>query len=847
MRGRALLPLLLLVGIACQDSLVPAGEPNIRVVDGANPSTDDIVDPYASSFFFFKSPIVPEPSAFNGAFSPTVQTTVEIWSLGDPSDTGFVKLHRSVVYDAWNGGAGQDPSGYGCYGELRASYSGAAISVDEYTETYELGWNTDTDLSEDDLGYVFRVCVSASDPFGGEDLLLGYRDVSPDANGADIPRDGAELPIYQFNLGRNLPVNYWIGGGALCRDADGRVIDCTTVTLDANGGTSTCNDAQCGIYVPEGAIQAGETATFQVRYVSCDAYNADNTVEYLDIDIPQYFGCLEVSTVATYDWLGYDGLGPGITVASCRDTGILGPQDERLLLHIESDAETDGRKDVYALPTRPFELECDGSTPAPGAQASLGEKAKYYMARGAQALKRTLVPWIDPPVLTAAHAGFGGGTSLSCDGGGAAGADGPYAVRGCSAPSLLSGDTPTLTEVGAGETVTYRAVWALPSEITEKLQVVSDGSGGTTEIPWDGVVYGSLNESLFPAVRVQDECKPDDDPYVLPDGTVHVETCTDTLDVARNVEGAFVTFKFYNASGGAAYDSVLRVRTGADGIAMATWPLPALGSFEAYVGGLGVGVDQALMDYSVTPAVAGTGSYQDHVGNTAVQLATGLVRFEAAACSDKSGVLETPYVDDEYDTGTMIPIPINISGSDGDNATLHITSDCYNVYFALEVPESEDLQNSLRIVFVDGDAVLDETGKFSAVPEVGDDMWFISRNDDKKDTIPDGSWMIEDWHVSDDCTGSSKQSECGKADTDAGGTYDLDGGSVGTVYEVGTTTVFEFARSFENADALDFAVPNIGETGYVAFYLVLQRGKGAQGNTEYPDFRVFQPIEIVRQ
>ena len=27
-------------------------------------------------------------------------------------------------------------------------------------------------------------------------------------------------------------------------------------------------------------------------------------------------------------------------------------------------------------------------------------------------------------------------------------------------------------------------------------------------------------------------------------------------------------------------------------------------------------------------------------------------------------------------------------------------------------------------------------------------------------------WLVEDWHVADDCTGSSKQSECGKADVD---------------------------------------------------------------------------------
>ena len=63
-----------------------------------------------------------------------------------------------------------------------------------------------------------------------------------------------------------------------------------------------------------------------------------------------------------------------------------------------------------------------------------------------------------------------------------------------------------------------------------------------------------------------------------------------------------------------------------------------------------------------------------------------------------------------------------------------------------------------------------------------------------------------------------------------------------------TGTVFEFARTFEpdplNVDTLDFYVPDVGGSTWIAFYAVVQMGKGAQGNTEYPDFRVFQPIYI---
>ena len=849
MQRRTWFPLMFLVAVACQDALPPAGEPNIGVVDGSSPYGDPTIDTVVSKSFFFRSPIVPEPDGFSGRFNPYLSPTVEIWNLG---------IHRDSVYK-YGDDHPQFGTPYGCASGTRVnSYTGSAISVDAVNEKYELGWNTDDDLNDDDLGYVFRVCVMVSDPFAGGEILLGYRDVSPDANGADIPRDGDELPIYQFNLGRNLPVKFWIGGDALCRDAVGNVIDCVTVTLGADGGTATCNDAQCGIYVPEGAIPAGQFATFQVRYVACDAYNADNTVEYLDIDIPQYFGCLEVSTVATYDWTSYDGLGPGITIASCRDTEILGPQDERLLLHIESkvDADADGRLDVYALPTRPFELDCATPLPAPSASASLGKWAAYYLERGTRAATRALMPLIAPRELNAAHSGFGGGTSLKCASSSAF--DGPNAVTGCSTPSLASSAGPSGMSVEAGDPVTFRAVWALPSEIKERLQVVYDGLGGSTLIQWDDVVAGPVGSAVYPAVRVQDECRPDPDPFILPDGTPHFENCDDPQDAPRNVEGAFVTFKFYDALG-APYDSAFRVRTNANGIAMATWPLPTSGSFEAYAGGLGIGVDESLVSYAAAPSatsVPGTGSFQDHIGNVAMPLETPLVRFVASACSDKSEVLNTRYVDAAYGAG--IPIPINVSSSDADTAYLYVTNDCDNVYFALEIPESQDLQNALRVVFVDQlesrfTGVFDpmHPAQFAAVPEVGDDMWFIARDADKKSSTH-GQWLIDDWHVSDDCTGSSKQSECGRSDP----VQNLlaPDGAVYTPIDDLTATVYEFARCFPGpdnptctVDPNDFYVPDVGGSTWIGFYLVLQGGKGAQGNTEYPDFRIFQPIQIVRQ
>ncbi|MBE0593820.1 MAG: hypothetical protein IH616_15615, partial [Gemmatimonadales bacterium] len=290
----------------------------------------------------------------------------------------------------------------------------------------------------------------------------------------------------------------------------------------------------------------------------------------------------------------------------------------------------------------------------------------------------------------------------------------------------------------------------------------------------------------------------------------------------------------------------------------APWTVPTnAGLYAATASGLGVGVDPKLASVTLSPPPA-EGTYQDHVGNNAVLLQAPKVKFEASVCSDYRSVLATPGVDGVYTTkGNRQPIPINISGA-GDMAYLYTLTDCYNTYFALEVPAAQDLQNSLRIVFVDEQTyggVLPTT-QFNAVPIAGtlparsDDMWMIRRAT-KKDPAPAGTWLLEDWHVSNDCTGSNKQSECGAYDAPVNGEsrQNLIAGSAGAVTEVNGATVFEFARRFGPAvDPQDFPVPtSVGQSTRVGFYLVLQMGNGAQGNTEWPDFRLFQPFTITRQ
>jgi hypothetical protein len=385
-------------------------------------------------------------------------------------------------------------------------------------------------------------------------------------------------------------------------------------------------------------------------------------------------------------------------------------------------------------------------------------------------------------------------------------------------------------------------VWALPSKIAARYNVTGLGQPLTTT-NWIDPVSASTGQTLRPAVLVTDECE------VQLGGDIE-EDCIG--DSERPAVGATVTFELSDGS------TVVDV-TGLDGIAYTPWVLTTPGAFSTLASGRGIGVDPSLTSATLSPPPA-AGAYQDHIGNTSVRLLQPKVRFTAAVCSDKydaimgsSGVERNLYTQ-RYE------VPINVSSSDADTAYFYVTSDCYHAYFALEIPDAADLQNALRIVFVDSDSATgtlppewdasNPDAWFASIPEVGDDMWKIYQNLDKKAGDDFGKWFVEDWHVSDDCTGSSKQSECGALDeplNPAGDLLPAENGVATT--DPDGTFYFEFARSFGDNDSLDFYVPSVGGSTRIAFYLVLQQkgAKGSQGDTEYPDFRIFQPIEIVLQ
>ncbi len=797
----------LLALAACQDSTMPVqggqepGQPNIGVTD---PS---VRYGFVDGHFAFLTPLVENSTILGNQLNTNLKPWIELWERGSASGA--------------------------CEGTKKAEFEPQPNSDSTY---YVYNWKTsDPALT---TGTVYRLCVKVELASG--ERIVGWRDIQPDkSTGSNNP---AGMP-YLFQNGSNIPIKFWMSRKIACTDLDGDgapdgdVIDCTIVTFGASGGTAYCDNPQCGMDFPAGLLGPDSLITFELRYIKCPVYNIVNndtvSVEYLDIDIPQYYGCLNVTAYANFNWAGFQGGSTsGIVFAACRDTDLPNIDNDRVLLHIEShQVASDGRKVVYSLPTRPFTLDCDQTSlvQAPGADGSIGDWARYYAARGAQAFKRTLLPFVDPPELVASHAGFGGGSSSGCDAA-VSSADGSTRAPTCSTPSLAAGAT--TAGLVMSPVYEYRAVWALPSMVDRRLRVDANGNDlGDWVDP-----LSTAGGAVYPAVRV-----------------VNVVECVDpstdedcTSSTKQNVVGAKVTFRDL------AGNVIGTAKSGDNGIASVQWAVPSTaGLYTATASGLGIGVDPSLASVTLSPPPA-VGTYQDHIGNYAVPLLAPKVKFEASVCSDKSFVLSQPGVETSA-YGMPYKIPINISGSSADAAELYVTSDCYNAYFALVVPLSQDLQNSLRIVFVDsletgwssGWNPASPSQWFSTVPVIGDDMWMIYKDANKKNATY-GKWLVEDWHVSNDCTGSNKQSECGAKDAQQN-LISPTFAQYGAVTQVGNSTVYEFARSYASQDPEDFYLPAVGGETWIGFYLVLQMGSGAQGNTEYPDFRVFQPVKIQRQ
>ena len=162
----------------------------------------------------------------------------------------------------------------------------------------------------------------------------------------------------------------------------------------------------------------------------------------------------------------------------------------------------------------------------------------------------------------------------------------------------------------------------------------------------------------------------------------------------------------------------------------------------------------------------------------------------------------------------MRPFQANISGGTTD-AEVYWMNDGANLYLAVRV-----LQSSLNNV---NDVRFDFDNNGDGIPAVGDDAIGYQGED----------MLPIDQYLDRKCLNRS-QSGCGKND----GSVDVDG----AVANDGTWTTFELSHPLVGDQGEDFSV---GTGDALGFFLSIQQGNGAQGNTQWPGFRTYETITIV--
>ncbi|MDH5643000.1 MAG: hypothetical protein OEY63_02275 [Gemmatimonadota bacterium] len=681
---------------------------DFSILDGSDIATVTCGQEDPCWHFFFLPPITPTPAEFHGSFNPNLRPEVVI----------------SELYDVLSPECVTGPI-------VRTFKGDVSVSVDN--ENYSVGWQTGGDNLV--AGQTYRICVRLNT------TTLGYRDIQPDENGADVPRNPEQNPVFQFNNGSNLPIKFRIETGLFCKEG----VDCGEATVDTEGATVLTTSYQAALALDSGALQ--QEYTVIIEEVPCPR-TSDGRVRYLDIDIPQFPGCYDMRTDP--ELTGGFTPGAGVIAGVCYDaSSIPASMLDYLQLHHERAPDT-----VEALVNvpGPVGLDCSNFT----AMASSGGGLMQLASWGWNSVKKVLGVAVMPKEAVAAHRGFGGGD--------------------------LTGLSPL--------------VWAVPSQFEK----VADGFIG----PEGSIVY--------PEVLVTTEQQE----YWVGSG----ENAVYQVKPSRPIPGATVRFAVTIGNGPPILDSAL---TDANGIASLPWTLGPLGpnELEAFGTGIGVAVPDggSYRDSRVPTHMWGT--FGDHHEGT-VDLGTGVLTFHATACP------VGPTVDGAMDAGEWagaqsMSFNANLSGGSTTPATFYWYNDCDNLYLAVSVErDAADKVNTVRIdVDNDGDGL----------PALGDDVWFLDGD----------AGMFEDRFLSSNCV-NKKQSDCGYNDTEDGGSYD--GFGAQQFDAVNGLSVYEISHPLVSGDLAHDMQVSFGDQ--IGVFVTLSLGKGAQGNTQWPEFRVYLPITILQ-
>lgn len=205
---------------------------------------------------------------------------------------------------------------------------------------------------------------------------------------------------------------------------------------------------------------------------------------------------------------------------------------------------------------------------------------------------------------------------------------------------------------------------------------------------------------------------------------------------------------------------------------------------------------------------------------------TGLT-FTVIGCAPGFGTPNLPLDgqlgQDEWQCAQHEQFPVNLSKGSTVMADLYWMNDGSNFYAAVVVPGS-DRVNSLRFDWdSDGDAPVGIEGP----AEEGDDVWEFD---------PSSGGL--DRYLTAKCTNSS-QSSCGADDSsnDVTGAFRNDLGGV---------TVYELSHPLSTGEAFNgLSIDLDAVAGDMAgFFVTLRLGSGAQGNTQWPGFRVYKKTQI---
>lgn len=326
-----------------------------RVLPAPSALIQDALHNDGNAFFFWTSPVVNQQPPSAQVFSADLNPVLTITNL--------------------------------CNGSEVRSFSGSQISVSN--ARYHANWRTSDDNLDATCTYRITVTVGTKPP-------LGFADVDVVDNGRELKNvnTGEFIPLLD---GRTLPINFFIGVGSQCGDADS---DCGegTVRPDRNTVIVTTN-GQAGLFVPAGAVPSDVIITIE----SSDDRPCFDGLPPLAF--PGAIGqvgnsCYDYRTDPPLSRITEDGkFFKPVTVGICAEVGDLDHATRDLLQIFQFDDEGEGFT-VRALDNvaAPF-LRCD-----PGFNPNFGARRSGVLdlaARGLRSLVRPVAALFGPRPLYA--------------------------------------------------------------------------------------------------------------------------------------------------------------------------------------------------------------------------------------------------------------------------------------------------------------------------------------------------------------------------------------------------------------------------------------------------------------